>query len=192
MESNNLKRIVRINENIKTVVTQAHKINLLALNAILLSRRAGRAALGFGVISNELRVFSKELTETMRLLMQLSFASVGVVSSSQRYQRLNRLMNLACAQSQRQDMEQHLSISNDKLASMNQQLGLCFQQLNNNLEQADNASRFGSVIARSLKIEATYGASFTNMLMQIADDFSKYIDQVQILLTQVQGYLKQS
>lgn len=52
-----LLRIVRINEEIKRVVSVAFKINIMALNAIFLAKRAGNAALGFGVLSNELRVF---------------------------------------------------------------------------------------------------------------------------------------
>ena len=48
-----LRRIVRINEEIKSVVSTAFKINLMAMNAIFLAKRAGQSALGFGVLSNE-------------------------------------------------------------------------------------------------------------------------------------------
>ena len=44
-----LLRIVRINEEIKRVVSVAFKINIMALNAIFLAKRAGTAARGFGV-----------------------------------------------------------------------------------------------------------------------------------------------
>jgi len=40
-----LRRIVRINEEIKSVVATAFKINLMAMNAIFLAKRAGQAAL---------------------------------------------------------------------------------------------------------------------------------------------------
>jgi len=49
-----LLRIVHINEEIKRVVGVSVKINIMALNAIFLAKRAGTAALGFGVLSNEL------------------------------------------------------------------------------------------------------------------------------------------
>jgi len=49
-----LRRIVRTNEEIKSVVATAFKINLMAMNAIFLAKRAGQTALGFGVLSNEL------------------------------------------------------------------------------------------------------------------------------------------
>jgi hypothetical protein len=75
-----LLRIVRINEEIKRVVSVAFKINIMALNAIFLAKRAGNAALGFGVLSNELRVFSRDLRESMMSLTQLIHDLVGEVS----------------------------------------------------------------------------------------------------------------
>jgi len=54
-----LVRIVQINEEIKSIVAVAFKINIMALNAIFLAKRAGTTALGFGVLSNELRVFPR-------------------------------------------------------------------------------------------------------------------------------------
>ena len=47
-----LAGIVRVNEEIKAIVATAFRINLMALNAIFLAKRAGNAALGFGVLSN--------------------------------------------------------------------------------------------------------------------------------------------
>ena len=75
-----LRRIVRINEEIKIVVSVAFKINIMALNAIFLAKRAGTAALGFGVLSNELRVFSKDLRTCMQSLTGLIHACVNEVS----------------------------------------------------------------------------------------------------------------
>ena len=57
--------IVRVNEEIKSIVATAFRINLMALNAIFLAKRAGNAALGFGVLSNELRRFAQDLTRHM-------------------------------------------------------------------------------------------------------------------------------
>ena len=66
-----LLRIVRINEQIKRVVGVSFKINIMALNAIFLAKRAGTAALGFGVLSNELRIFSQDLRDFMSSLTGL-------------------------------------------------------------------------------------------------------------------------
>ena len=44
--SGELAGIVRVNEEIKAIVATAFRINLMALNAIFLAKRAGNAALG--------------------------------------------------------------------------------------------------------------------------------------------------
>ena len=75
-----LLRIVRINEEIKRVVSVSFKINIMALNAIFLAKRAGTAALGFGVLSNELRVFSQDLRDSMTALNGLIHGCVSEVS----------------------------------------------------------------------------------------------------------------
>ena len=66
--SSELAGFVRLNEGIKGVVLIAFQINIMALNAILLSHRAGEVALGFGVISKELRTLSVVLTGLMHAL----------------------------------------------------------------------------------------------------------------------------
>lgn len=187
---NDLMRIVQINESIKTVVTQARRINLLALNAILLSRRAGKLALGFGVISDELRTFSKDLTTTMRVLMNLSYSSVAIVSQFQRYSRINHILQNTEKASHHQLVQQRLIFSNKKLAELETGLNKAYQDLARYIDDAETAGRFGSVIARSLKIEATYGGGFHQILAQIAVDFSCYIDSIPVILQQVQTYLK--
>src|SRR5574343_1990987 len=87
-----LLRIVRINEEIKSVVAVAFKINIMALNAIFLAKRAGSAALGFGVLSNELRVFSRDLRTQMESLRQLIHSSVIEVSRLLQHSRYSRLL----------------------------------------------------------------------------------------------------
>ncbi|MDP2752765.1 MAG: chemotaxis protein [Rhodocyclaceae bacterium] len=71
-----LQRMVRINEEIKSVVAVAFKINLMAMNAIFLAKRAGQTALGFGVLSNELRQFATNLQKQMDVLREMIDAIV--------------------------------------------------------------------------------------------------------------------
>ena len=68
-----LLHIVRINEEIKRVVGVSFKINIMALNAIFLAKRAGTAARGFGVLSNEFRTFSQDLKNGMDKLTGLVY-----------------------------------------------------------------------------------------------------------------------
>ncbi len=92
-----LLRIVRINEEIKSVVNVAFKINIMALNAIFLAKRAGTAARGFGVLSNELRVFSQDLRDCMLALTGLVHGCVNDVSLMLQDIRHTRLLRQAVA-----------------------------------------------------------------------------------------------
>lgn len=191
MNNNDLALIVRVNEDIKKIVRLASKINILALNAILVSRRAGDVALGFGVISDELRKFSKELTDIMHNLTVLSYESVQVVSQHQRYLRINHLLTLARDNSDAQFIEAQLFNSNKHALVLQNNLRQGYQFLSKLINDADDSSRFGSVISRSLKIEATYGGQFSILLSQIADEFSDYIDAIHPLINESKFYFRE-
>jgi len=180
--TNDLVLIVRVNEDIKSVVKLAHSINLLAINAILLSRKAGNVALGFGVISDELRMFSKTLTKNMEALMQLSYASIQTISLHRRYLRMNTLMESAYRDYLHSSTEQAMLLRSNTLQA--------YERLQNLLRDAEDTSRFGSVISRSLKIEATYGGSFSNMLAQIAADFGLFIDAIPEIIDRLNNTMR--
>lgn len=176
-KTNDLALIVRINEDIKVVVKLARSINILALNAILLARKAGDVALGFGVISGELRTFSKILTKNMEALMALSYSSIETVSSQQRRFRMTSLMQRALAEINSERVHLLLPHPEAEPAKQDDTLSM-FDRLQSLLLEADEASRFGCVISRALKIEATYGGECREMLTQIALDFSLLIDAI--------------
>ena len=93
-----LRRIVRINEEIKSVVATAFKINLMAMNAIFLAKRAGQTALGFGVLSNELRRFATDLQQQMTVLREMTYGSVATVTGMVKQTQLNRVLERARAE----------------------------------------------------------------------------------------------
>ena len=97
--SGELARIVRVNEEIKAIVATAFRINLMALNAIFLAKRAGNAALGFGVLSNELRRFAQDLTRHMSSLRDMTSGSVGSVTGVVQQQRNSAILAEAIRQS---------------------------------------------------------------------------------------------
>lgn len=188
--TNDLLLIVRINESIKSVVRLARKINILALNAILLSRRAGSVALGYTVISNELRLFSRELTLVMNKLTAVSNDAVQVVSYQCRYNHINELMNATSLGIELPVIQHQLLASDAKLGQMSRELQERYGHLKSVLIDADDNSRFGTVISRSLKIEATYCGAFAPHLTQIASEFGEYIDGIPPLLNEAKLYMQ--
>lgn len=178
-----LLRIVRINEEIKAVVGVAFKINIMAMNAIFLAKRAGTAARGFGVLSNELRVFSQDLRTCMESLTTLIHGCVNEVSVVLQNNRHTRLLGeaatlsgnfpkaVAVLKNREQDNDRHQS----QLSSLRNRLRLA-------LDDAFRLVELGGVLAKSAKIEAAYGQSFAGALAQVSGEFDKIVEEIRVSL----------
>jgi hypothetical protein len=177
-----LRRIVRINEEIKTVVKTAYRINLMAMNAIFLAKRAGQSALGFGVLSNELRRFATDLEQQMIALGQATSGSVATVTAMVKEARIARVLEGARLQSDGKGKEiiaellrrrQNTSLSDrqDQVAALNRNLAMM-------IESTSRLVEMGGVLARSAKIEAAYGGGFSQSLKQVSSDFEGTIGEI--------------
>lgn len=173
-----LLRIVRINEEIKTVVNVAFKINIMALNAIFLAKRAGTAARGFGVLSNELRVFSQDLRDCMATLTSLIHGCVDEVSRVLQDIRHTRLLREAVAMSSVPRLAEVLATREAENAGHQQQLASLRKKLQRALEDAFQLVELGGVLAKSAKIEAAYGQSFAVPLAQVSGEFDGIVEEI--------------
>jgi hypothetical protein len=178
-----LRRIVRINEEIKSVVATAFKINLMAMNAIFLAKRAGQSALGFGVLSNELRRFAMDLQQQMGSLREMTYGSVATVTALVKQSRLNRLLDRTLANSTGEGkifVERFIRTRHtDALAKRQDQITALNRRLSQMIADTAQLVELGSVLARSAKIEAAYGGSFSASLMQVSSDFEHTIGEIQ-------------
>lgn len=178
-----LLRIVRINEEIKRVVAVAFRINIMALNAIFLAKRAGNAALGFGVLSNELRVFSKDLRERMMTLTRLIHelvAEVSVILQAARedgiFQRTAAgLADATCLCAVLARREERQAARNARIAALRRELRLA-------VDDASRLVELGGVLAKSAKIEAAYGAGFAGSLGQVSGEFDGVVEEIRTSL----------
>jgi hypothetical protein len=139
-----LLQIVHINEEIKRVVGVSVKINIMALNAIFLAKRAGTAALGFGVLSNELRVFSQDLRTCMESLNGLIHACVNQVSIGLKGIRTGRLLSEAARLAPLQPaVARILQDHKREIEQRDQQLTILRRQLKRALEDVFPDGRVG-------------------------------------------------
>ena len=173
-----LLRIVRINEEIKSVVGIAFRINIMALNAIFLAKRAGTTALGFGVLSNELRVFSQDLRTGMEALTGLVHACVAEVSRVLQDIRHTGLLRRAVADVQRPGPAAVLARREAENAAHSAHLAELRKALQRALEDAFRLVELGSVLAKSAKIEAAYGQSFAGELSQVSGEFAGVVEEI--------------
>jgi len=178
-----LRRIVRINEEIKSVVARAFKINLMAMNAIFLAKRAGQSALGFGVLSNELRRFAMDLQKQMTQLRETTYGSVATVTALVKQMRLSRVLERA----RKESSGKGRAIIDDFLRSRHsltharqrEQIAALNRRLSQMIADTTQLVELGSVLARSAKIEAAYGGPFSVALMQVSSDFEHTIGEIQ-------------
>ena len=177
-----LLSIVRINEEIKMVVAVSFKINIMALNAIFLAKRAGTTALGFGVLSNELRVFSQDLRTCMASLTGLIHGCVNEVSVVLQEIRFSRLLREAATMSPHYPTEKFMQKREDVNQAHAQVLASLRTQLKRSLEDAFRMVELGGVLAKSAKIEAAYGQSFAPALAQVSGEFDGIVEEIRASL----------
>ncbi len=174
-----LLRIVRINEEIKMVVSVSFKINIMALNAIFLAKRAGTAALGFGVLSNELRVFSQDLRHCMQSLTGLIHDCVNEVSLVLQDIRHTKLLQQAADMaSSSEQLTQILQRRHEKNDTHANELSSLRRRLKRALEDAFRLVELGGVLAKSAKIEAAYGQAFAGSLAQVSGEFDGIVEEI--------------
>lgn len=178
-----LRRIVRTNEEIKSVVATASKINLMAMNAIFLAKRAGQTALGFGVMSNELRRFAMDLQKQMAMLREMTYGSVATVTALVKQARVNRVLE----RTRKESGGSGLTLIDEFMRTRHgassvrhrEQIAALNRRLNQMIADTAQLVELGSVLARSAKIEAAYGGPFAAALMQVSSDFERTIGTIQ-------------
>ena len=177
-----LRRIVRINEEIKSVVATAFKINLMAMNAIFLAKRAGQAALGFSVLSNELRRFATDLQRQMEVLREMTHGSVASVTAGVKFERINRVVDRlrteASGQARAMIERYFRARSSSEFSGHQESIAMQNRRLNQTIADTAQLVELGSVLARSAKIEAAYGGTFSAALMQVSSDFERIIAEI--------------
>lgn len=177
-----LLRIVRINEEIKHVVAVSFKINIMALNAIFLAKRAGTAARGFAVLSNEFRSFSEELRSNMAALTDMVYGCVNEVSLVLQDIRFSRLLKEAAALSPQASLATILRAREQREIAHQESLRRLRRQLRRALDDAFQMLELGGVLAKSAKIEAAYGQAFAGSLAQVSGEFDRIVDEIRVSL----------
>lgn len=175
-----LRRTVHFNEEIKHVVCISSGINLTAINAILVARRAGGRSRGYGVVSNELRNFSRKLDGLMTETAQLVSGMVRDVASLLKHERSKRQMDRAAHMTDEAAglldvaMGRKGALVSEAKARIREKLG----QLDRRTVRALKLSHGATVLARSAKIEAVYGCDMAVALGQVSVEIEAQMDEL--------------
>lgn len=175
-----LQNTVLINENIKMVIWNCFEINLMGLNAILLAKRAGRMARGFGVISGELRELSLQLQGSMNRLSCASQDMLAESSRSMTQERRSQMLLRTAAASEKNALYLADTLQRTRQAADENtaRLRMVHQRLAEYIDEAYQACVFGVVIARAARIESAYSGEHANVLAELSNDFARKVDSI--------------
>lgn len=177
--SGELTAMVAINEDIKEVMRIANEINLAAINAMLISKKIGKSSSGFGVVSSELRAFSRALGEAMHILMthvsELVIQVAGMIRLGKTLQLQQALGTFAM---NRQYLEAVLAHKTRLLAEAGSALRRQQDQFASAIAHASKLCVMGLALSYSAKIEAVYGESQAAALKQVAEGVEQAIASI--------------
>ena len=171
--------MVQINEEIKKVANLSFGMNLVALNAMLVSKRAGERSRGFGVVSSELRMFSHKLREAMSDLGLRISCMVNEVAAMQK--QSHERAHLQCAIGDAGNMREYMSASfvrkEESLRQLTQSMGNNRDHLLRQVRRTLQLCDMGTALARSAKIESVYGGDMSGTLKQVASQIDGTIEE---------------
>lgn len=189
-----LQTISRMNEDIKHVQRIAEDISLIAVNAMLVARQAGDRAVGFGVVTRELRITSDRMAATMLGLSSLIYQLVVTTARGRSLARRRDTLGMTGKGS----AQAGISIAAARQKSQNDE-GDCAQsikaliyELHGVVNRTGKQCASGMVITRSATVEAAYGGTMQPLLRQIAVSFEASIGELTAhihgLQNQLQGF----
>lgn len=182
-----LTHTVSINENLKQVIAMSHEINMVAINALLVSRRAGDQSAGFRVVVLELRAFSEKVNHVMDHLWELIFrlvrSSAELLKQEKKITLLQQTVNLCQVAPEALLRHLHkLQASHKQVQASNQ---VQWQQLVAQVQHSLPLCRSAAMLSNNGRIEATYGDKMLTEMLQISRQIDEVISRIIAQLNQL-------
>jgi methyl-accepting chemotaxis protein len=175
----NLNLAVSINESLKRVISISSQINIVAMNAILVAKRAGQQSAGFRVVAMELRLFSQKIEEMMAFLGNLIFEIVRRVAE---LRKMEKRLNLLGATMSKNDASQtrlassyqiRQSAYTEKYAKAQED----WERLEKEIGRSFSLCSAGAMLSHNGRIEAAYGGTMLADMQQVANRIEDILGQ---------------
>lgn len=192
-EQANFKRVAALNEAAKELIARSYQVNLLALDAMVQSKRGGSSLRGFDEVSSQMRRWSRDLHAELERLAALSRQVVAEVSTASKEGHLLRLLERAALSSSheaaRKTLAQRQAIQQDR----NQILVRLWRKVVDALGDLDQLGMMAVVLSRSAMIEASSGgAEQRAQLGHVSQEFYRNSETVVNVLKTVLKEMKRS
>lgn len=187
--THHLARMVTIHEESKRVLATSSEINLVAINAMLMAKRAGSRSRGFSVVAAELRRFSADLDALMREFSGAIARFVRASAQSLREERQHRYLLRAATGRAGVHMQGVLARKAVERAALAASLGNHADDLARRTRQAHRQARAALALARSARIEAVHGGDMAKQLRQVADHVDATVDRIMTSLLALERWI---
>ena len=177
---------VSINHGLKQVIEISHQINLVAMNAILVAKRAGQQSSGFKVVAMELRVFSQKMEEMMARLGEMIFRLVKRIADLRKLQKNLSLLSSAMKKSQCAADQLHAShaLKSEQIEQLQVAVDQEWHGLETEVKRSLNLCSSGAMLSHNARIEAAYGGTMLADMQQVAG-------RIEEIMNLTISYLKQ-
>ncbi len=169
-------------EDIKLIIEIPFKTNLIAVNAMLITRRAGVKSRGFSIIALELRLLSGRLRELMDEVSKIITSMIYDVVILCKAQRMMGYLQRALTGDQYAIIDAAIAHKQTDMNTLNQGIETGLSSLLTALERAYELCKTSEALSRNAKIEAAYGQELSSELRLVADRIETTMDEITVSL----------
>ena len=173
------EQVVRLNEAAKQLMARSTRVDLLALDAMVQSKRGGGSLRGFDEVSSQMRLWSRELLQQLGELGVLSASLLRQTSLRSKQMRKLDLLSLAAKESNNEALRsahERLQREHEALCSA---LQADARRTQNLLSDIDQLGMMAIVLSRSAMIEAASGdEQQREQLSKVSVEFYQHSESV--------------
>lgn len=174
-----LGRVVQMNEAAKQLLARSHRVNLLALDAIVQSKRGNTSARGFDEVSSQMLGWSRDLLALLQQLRDASATVVNRTSAATKDERLLRILANAVELSQCSRVATRYDLLARELNTAVLALRRDWRQVEEVLADLEQLGMMACVLSRSAMIEAcSASAELRDQLSGVSQEFNTHAQSV--------------
>lgn len=170
--SEGFAQVVALNEASKALLSRSFSVNLLALDAMIQSKRGGGNLRGFDEVSSQMRTWSRDLHHELERLGELSRSIVARTSLASKQAHLIRLLQQAADRSDVATLTATCKRFVAAQQGLEEQLVRDWRAARQLLADLDQLGMMAIVLSRSAMIEAASGnADQREQLNHVSSEF---------------------
>lgn len=181
-------RVVILNETAKELIARSFRVNLLALDAMVQSKRGGNSLRGFDEVSSQMRSWSRDLHQELERLGELSQKVVAEASTHCKEAHLLRLLDAAAAQSKNAAAEAALTLHRAEQLVRESEMRRTWRLVRDAVGDLNQLGLMAVVLSRAAMIEASGGSP--EQRAQLSDVSQEFYRNAEAVVNALKGLLK--